>query len=652
MSSRILAGLLVVTIVVQLQPRGAFASHDVDVRDVADDEVMKIFIEQQGHDVAAAEYIMQGRVPRTADGVATCVRMCFAVPQCQAAVLHRRRDIATCFLKNASSPLVPVEKSTVYRRHDEAALPQDFTHLAAADPPDSPSRFFKVDGRAKIGAEALVLHIFDKSAVGGGALVQTACLAACKSLRWCNTVVVQRSRRCYLSKQHDPDPAVYPLLNHTSFFLNRTPRPETNKAHDPTNEDESGLPPLETPTTDTTTNNNSISFLTTPAIDTALAHNASIDDKALREHYTARNETEIRGAEILQGRVHSAAMCIRMCSVVPECQAAVFRAWRGIPMCYLKSASSPLVPIGKTTTFVRQTPTAPPQLMSERLRIAATNPASAISEFIRRDGRALLPREAIELRLGSSEGNATTACQLTCYALEWCVVAVVEPGVCRLGGSWAPLDVEAASAVTYALASRHRHLQPRVRIVFLMLAGPRNLNTRVAAALSTWLKHEEVLVYIERSHLEAAEAVVHNLSLRLGFSLNATVVPLNVVADSPTATFHGAEKLLLIMRHLITSTPLDAPWYVAVDDDTFMIPHNLRVALQDAPQDNVAPVYMGQELPKFWNHRGVVDGGGGIVLNPSAVLAIRSFIMDNEVVAAKPTALRWNGSESDWSTLR
>ena len=625
-----------------------------------------LFRVNQGAEIKAAD-ILQARVRHAG----MCIRMCAVVPECQAAVFRAWRGIPTCILKNASSPLVPIGKTTTFVRRTGVAAPElRSQRLAAvvADAHYAVSEFSRVDGRARIFPDSLTFFLGESS--------ESNCLAACYALDWCGVVVMHGSRRCYLSR---PTRAIRPMRSFVSYVLDSSivskvdAQPDASPAALPTTAEvppynkqgtqqplKGGIPDVQ-PTSVEIEHNESED---TPATADALQQQGNNgaeqsnedsqretakwatlrpqsvdshpgneteddnDNKHLMKSYITKEGVEVVGADILQGRVRNAAMCTRMCAVVPECQAAVLRAWRGIPTCFLKNASSPLVPIGKTTTFVRQVGAAPPQLMSERLRIATTNPASAISEFIRRDGRAQLPREAMELRLGSSEGNATTACQLACYALEWCVVAVVEPGVCRLGGSWAPLDVEAASAVTYALASRQRRLQPRVRIVFLVLAGPRKMDTRLVPVLSTWLKHEEVLVYIERSYLEAAEAVVHSLSLRFGFSLNATVVPLDLLPVKNIRTpFHGAGKLLLIMRHLITSTPLDAPWYVAVDDDTFMIPHNLRVALQDAPQGNVAPVYMGEPLGARHLFSGdAVDGGGGIVLNRAAIVSIRDLL--------------------------
>ena len=657
---------------------GPLSPSERDLPTSDDEDIQRtVFKAHNGHDVRGYD-ILQARVRHA--GV--CIRMCYAVPECQAAVFREWRGIPMCFLKNTSSPLVPMAKTTTLVRQVGAAPPQlmsERLRIVATNPASATSEFIRRDGRALLpGGYTIRLH---------GARPVGHCLSVCYVLEWCRTVVLHAAaHKCNLYPQalsgasklsSSPLDASYSLqppkaasaettlVDQTVNIAPKPPNRGEEKASKEHNEQEDEARGdrrdsdmgrndpephqngnKEDPErvregayaarSEASNNEERNAYIEAEAKTNEMDHLdgsevAAADDRALQSTLFKRSEgVEVAGADILQGRVHNAPMCVRMCSVMPECQAAVFRAWRGIPTCYLKNASSPLVPIGKTTTFVRQTVTAPPQLMSERLRIATTNPVTATSEFIRRDGRAQM-REAIELRLASSEGNATTACQLACYALEWCVVAVVEPGVCRLGGAWAPLDVEAASAVTYALASRHRRLQPRVRIVFLMLAGPRNLNTRVAAALSTWLKHEEVLVYIENSHLEAAEAAVHNLSLRLGFSLNVTVVPLDVLPDPKDSFFHGAGKLLLIMRHLISSTPLDAPWYVAVDDDTFMIPHNLRVALQDAPQNNVAPVYMGEPLGAWKLFGGnAVDGGGGIVLNRAAIVSIRLLLNDSD----------------------
>ena len=189
------------------------------------------------------------------------------------------------------------------------------------------------------------------------------------------------------------------------------------------------------------------------------------------------------------------------------------------------------------------------------------------SEFVRREGRSAVYADATLHLVNSSDHHRL--CLAACYALDWCVVVVVQGGTCVLGRAWGALNVR-APAVSYGLTTRNRQLTAKVRVVYALLAGPSYLSTRVRVALSTWLRHEEVVLFIEDGFGAVAQELVDNVSLRLNATINCTVVSLPVPSSRVVLGNNGAWKDFPIVQHLALNYA-DAPWYMIVDDDTFVI---------------------------------------------------------------------------------
>ena len=153
--------------------------------------------------------------------------------------------------------------------------------------------------------------------------------------------------------------------------------------------------------------------------------------------------------------------------------------------------------------------------------------------------------------------------------------------------------------------------------MYALLAGPSYLSTRVRVALSTWLRHEEVVLFIEDGFGAVAQELVDNVSLRLNATINCTVVSLPAPSSRVVLGNNGAWKDFPIVQHLALNYA-DAPWYMIVDDDTFVITHNLNVAMLDLPQWSDTPYFIGQPLAMFQLRMLSVDGGSGILINHAA----------------------------------
>ena len=255
-------------------------------------------------------------------------------------------------------------------------------------------------------------------------------------------------------------------------------------------------------------------------------NNSVSDDLLIRSMFNESTQQDVDGEQILQGIIQDAPSCLRACAIAPDCVAAVFRVWRKVPSCNLYRTVRRLLTVFKTTLYTKNvTAMELPAPVSVHIK-QAQNVSFVTSEFVRREGRSAVYADATLHLVNSSDHHRL--CLAACYALDWCVVVVVQGGTCVLGRAWGALNVR-APAVSYGLTTRNRQPTAKVRVVYALLAGPSYLSTRVRVALSTWLRHEEVVLFIEDGFGAVAQELVDNVSLRLNAKpINCTVVSLPV----------------------------------------------------------------------------------------------------------------------------
>jgi hypothetical protein len=185
---------------------------------------------------------------------------------------------------------------------------------------------------------------------------------------------------------------------------------------------------------------------------------------------------------------------------------------------------------------------------------------------------------------------------------------------------------------------------PLPSVVFGVLAGGKHVDSRLVVALETWLSRVRSVCFVEEENALFAKTAVKPF---IDAGVQTKVVPLKVLDDS----WNGAWKNLPIVRYLIQhfpprklrtdSTPNPGPvdtayetdWYVVVDDDSYVIQHNLYLFLQRLSLTPLRPFYGGwvfttpAEPPRIGLT--LVHGGGGIIFNAAAAIAITPQLLQS-----------------------
>lgn len=132
-------------------------------------------------------------------------------------------------------------------------------------------------------------------------------------------------------------------------------------------------------------------------------------------------------------------------------------------------------------------------------------------------------------------------------------------------------------------------------VVFGVMSAAKHLETRLRGVLETWLKGTVVRVYFEDD--QTTRAAVANFR-RTYRDFDTPMLSYAFLEEPKNHTVHGtggAWKNFPVLMDLLESFP-KMLWYATVDDDTFMIPHNLAIVLNKVDRETRLakhPVYLG-----------------------------------------------------------
>lgn len=178
-----------------------------------------------------------------------------------------------------------------------------------------------------------------------------------------------------------------------------------------------------------------------------------------------------------------------------------------------------------------------------------------------------------------------------------------------------------------------------LRLLFCVLAGRPHIETRLVAALKTWLADHDSIAFIEDgpSSREAFNThILKNEGISASTKSRVSAVYLPEPADRKLRAFNGAWKNFEIVKHVAAMRALDLTaddhhstydFIVIVDDDTFVLQRNLNIYLT-ATIPPPRPRRRGSDRQAIAIHAGAVmtyvqmtfvQGGAGIVLTPSAI---------------------------------
>ena len=230
--------------------------------------------------------------------------------------------------------------------------------------------------------------------------------------------------------------------------------------------------------------------------------------------------------------------------------------------------------------------------------------------------------------------NGTKICVEQCEATPCCGAVVIRSRTCYLKRTPGALEVRGAPTVT-SFVRRDMTLQYvrqkgfEARIAFGMLAAPKYLFSRASAALSTWLCDYSVVLLVE-----AADGAEDTFRLMVGSLPAACRAGKVATFRSPPDTSHGGAWKDLPMARLLLTTFPGRDWYSIIDDDTFVIMHNLNLELSTfynkSDEVCIGAIFMhldGPEKPFPFP-----QGGAGILLSHSAlskISAMRFTCMDH-----------------------
>ena len=360
------------------------------------------------------------------------------------------------------------------------------------------------------------------------------------------------------------------------------------------------------------------------------------DDQTVVGMFRVLEKHDVPGSDFLFVSTSSVAVCLRMCAILREvCRAVAHRP--NASACHLKTADAPLLPDAEVYTAVLQNRNDPfPPLDFDRIATAAapTGRDDIRQRYQKLEGDNMLSPYYDLLYV---HGASAEQCMLLCYGFEGCRAFTFQASVqdCYLKRSYGK-PVAHRGVDTYTLTSLPE-VRKRERIVFGVLAGPMHVGTRLQAALQTWLRDEESVIYIEDS-IGQVKDVVETVGKRLGKPLNCSVVAVTVPQSNLQRSVNGAWKDFVIMRHIVDHYP-GADWYSLVDDDSFMIIHNLRLVLASHFTTS-KPFYLGALMlaPEMKETVTFIQGGAGILINRAAAQKVVPLLD-----LCEPSCMQWAG---------
>ncbi|KAK0039890.1 glycoprotein-N-acetylgalactosamine 3-beta-galactosyltransferase 1 [Biomphalaria pfeifferi] len=140
-----------------------------------------------------------------------------------------------------------------------------------------------------------------------------------------------------------------------------------------------------------------------------------------------------------------------------------------------------------------------------------------------------------------------------------------------------------------------RKLMEEVKVLVWVMTNPKNLQKKAKAVKETWAKRCNKLIFFSSET-----------------DPDFPTVGLNVSEGREHLTAKTMQGFRYVYDHFFN----DFDWFMKADDDTYVIPENLRYFLSD--KNTSEPVYYGQYL-KTVVPQGYHGGGGGYVLSKEAL---------------------------------
>ncbi|KAK0069039.1 glycoprotein-N-acetylgalactosamine 3-beta-galactosyltransferase 1-B, partial [Biomphalaria pfeifferi] len=162
-------------------------------------------------------------------------------------------------------------------------------------------------------------------------------------------------------------------------------------------------------------------------------------------------------------------------------------------------------------------------------------------------------------------------------------------------------------------------LRDQVKILIWVMTAPMYHSTRGKAVKETWGKHCDNILFFSTQNDSTLPAI----------GLNVEESYENLSAKTIKAFYY-------LYEHKFD----EADWFMKVDDDTYVIPENLRYFLSE--QDPRDPVYFGHHF-KAYIEQGYHSGGAGYVLSKEALRRFgekgKLFSQCNETTSPEDVAM-------------
>ncbi|XP_055310952.1 glycoprotein-N-acetylgalactosamine 3-beta-galactosyltransferase 1-like [Sitodiplosis mosellana] len=148
----------------------------------------------------------------------------------------------------------------------------------------------------------------------------------------------------------------------------------------------------------------------------------------------------------------------------------------------------------------------------------------------------------------------------------------------------------------------------KIRILCFLSTMSKSYSTRAVHIMQTWGKHCDKLLFFGSYVTDG----------------NIGAIGFNVTEGHD----YIWGKVKLIMQHIHKNFLNDYDWFFKGDDDTFLIPENLRYMLSAYSTDD--PIYFGYKKNSSMHKRGFFSGGAGYVLSRQTVRTFVEKVLTNK----------------------
>lgn len=146
----------------------------------------------------------------------------------------------------------------------------------------------------------------------------------------------------------------------------------------------------------------------------------------------------------------------------------------------------------------------------------------------------------------------------------------------------------------------------KIKILCFLHTMPKTHATRAVHVMETWGRHCDKLLFSSTTT-----------------DINLGAIGFNVTNDHN----HMWGKVKLMMQHIYNNYINEYDWFFKGDDDTFMIPENMRYLLSVYSRDD--PIYFGFKFNTSDHKRGYFSGGSGYVMSRKTVKMFIEKILRN-----------------------